>query len=198
MSISIPQIELKKKLGFVCNSSDKGMRGGSFYQCCNTKKSIISLKSSVTFLCNLAFVCWYIKSTNFKMVSSVHFNGCCNGTYWDLTICVSKRSCHLTSSAAPWPEPEGRRVQGSSHGENQNFKERQNYLCRKNRKKYSKWIMNNVLLILHQMMYAALYSSTLQKGRNLNTKNEEGIQSLRNMKQIGWSVTNNHNLRLRN
>lgn len=58
--------------------------------------------------------------------------------------------------------------------------------------------MNNVLLILHQMMYAALYSSTLQKGRNLNTKNVEGIQSLRNMKQTGWSAAKNRNLRLRN
>lgn len=48
------------------------------------------------------------------------------------------------------------------------------------------------------MMYAALYSSTLQKGRNLNTKNVEGIQSLRNMKPTGWSVAKNRNLRLRN
>jgi len=72
MSISIP--ETAKKLGFVCHSSEKGMWGGSFYPCCNAKKSIISPMSSVTFLCNLAFVCWYIESTNSKMVSSVHLN----------------------------------------------------------------------------------------------------------------------------
>lgn len=59
------------------------------------------------------------------------------------------------SSAAPWPEQEARRVQGSSHSENKYFKERQNDLHKSTEKIQQ---MNNALLILHQITYAAPYS----------------------------------------
>lgn len=93
MSVSIA--DRAKKLGFVCCPSKRGC-GDAFYQCCHAKKFLISPKPSPTFLCPLAFVCWYFKSTNSKMVSSVHFDG--DTLIWHCTPVIQPLKLHLDLS----------------------------------------------------------------------------------------------------
>lgn len=75
------------------------------------KKFVISLKSSLASLCHLAFVCWYFKSTNSKMVSNVHFN---------LTPSPVIQPLKLHLDLSP------RKVQGARPSDNKYFEEEQN------------------------------------------------------------------------